>query len=124
MRAPVACDVGERLLDDAIEVERLLVGQKLVDGRRQESLSRCLASVAESCCHESKYELNSTQCQERPGMTATVRLWITARLMWLITQEGLIGFDFGRSIQEKRVENPRSSLKRSLETHKCRIKSH
>ena len=34
----------------------------------------------------------------------------------LITQEGLIGFDCGRSIQEKRVENPRSSLKRSLET--------
>jgi hypothetical protein len=32
------------------------------------------------------------------------------------TQEGLIGFDFGRSIQEKRVEDPGSSRKRSLET--------
>jgi len=32
------------------------------------------------------------------------------------TQEGLIGFDFGRSIQEKRVEDPGLSRKRSLET--------
>jgi hypothetical protein len=31
-------------------------------------------------------------------------------------QEGLIGFDFGRSIQEKRVEDPGLSRKRSLET--------
>jgi hypothetical protein len=32
------------------------------------------------------------------------------------TSEGLIGFDFGRSIQEKRVEDPGLSRKRSLET--------
>ena len=34
----------------------------------------------------------------------------------LTIQEGLNGFDFDRSSQEKRVENPRSSRKRSLET--------
>jgi hypothetical protein len=33
----------------------------------------------------------------------------------LKTQEGLIGFDWGRLSQEKRVEKPASSRKRSLE---------
>jgi len=33
----------------------------------------------------------------------------------LTTEEGLNGFDFDRSSQEKRVENPRSSRERSLE---------
>ena len=42
-------------------------------------------------------------------------LAITGRIRTLKIQEGLIGFDCGRSIQEKRVENPRSSLKRPLE---------
>ena len=32
------------------------------------------------------------------------------------TQEGLIGFDWGRLSQEKRVEKPASSRKRSLES--------
>ena len=38
------------------------------------------------------------------------------------TQEGLNGFDFGRSNQEKRVEDPRSSRKRSLETTSANAK--
>jgi len=32
---------------------------------------------------------------------------------------GLIGFDLGRQFQEKRVEKPTSSRKRSSETYKC-----
>jgi hypothetical protein len=38
------------------------------------------------------------------------------RLRSRTTQEGLIGFDWGRLSQEKRVEKPASSRKRSLET--------
>jgi hypothetical protein len=37
------------------------------------------------------------------------------RLLRQTTQEGLIGFDWGRLSQEKRVEKPTSSRKRSLE---------
>jgi hypothetical protein len=36
--------------------------------------------------------------------------------MEITTQEGLIGFDLGRQFQEKRVEKPASSRKRSPET--------
>jgi 23S rRNA U2552 (ribose-2'-O)-methylase RlmE/FtsJ len=37
---------------------------------------------------------------------------------------GLIGFDLGRQFQEKRVEKPASSRKRSPETYKCQRKAH
>ncbi len=38
--------------------------------------------------------------------------------------EGLNGFDFGRSSQEKRAEDPGLTRKRSLETNRCQFNAH
>ena len=74
----------------------------------------------------------TTGCEPSAGTTASASSGNRVRDLGVVTRRmdvrqlnrGLIGFDLGREFQEKRVEKPTSSRKRSSETYKCQRKAH